>query len=110
MASTFEIKGRRQCTRCLWWVHPSVLTCQPCGAADPIYSMLHKFKPVINKPKPTKMWAIQGTWGDDKRFVYVGTHVTRRSMIAEHIRDTGKTWPQCLMSGDRAVRVLVTVL
>lgn len=51
------------------------------------------------------MWAIVGTHG-----LYIGTQLTRKDMIAEHVRLKNKCWAQCRKDGDRAVKVLVTIL
>lgn len=37
-------KDHKQCCRCRFWIHPDMVDCQPCIAANPMYSMLHTYK------------------------------------------------------------------
>lgn len=52
------------------------------------------------------MWAI--AYRDHG--LYSGMWFTRKDAIREHIRDKGKSWRECKRSGDRAVKVNVTII
>jgi hypothetical protein len=54
------------------------------------------------KIKKETMWAIYGPYG-----LYCGTHLLRRTAIAEHVRMKGKSWKQCRRDGDVAVKVVI---
>jgi len=47
-------------------------------------------------------WAIKGTYG-----IYVGWRLTRKEMIENHIKDTGRTWDYCRRKGDRAIKIII---
>jgi hypothetical protein len=55
------------------------------------------------------MWAVKGNF-DRKEFFYIGTHLTRKEMIKEHIGDKGREWKDCTAVGDKCVRVRITEL
>jgi len=63
---------------------------------------------MAKKAVSAEMWAIKGTWSNGREFLYTGTSLFRRGAIAEHTNALGKTWAQCQVSGDRAVKVRVT--
>lgn len=44
-------------------------------------------------------WVIVGKYG-----LYVGQCLTRKDMIAEHIKGRHKTWEECKKLGDRCVK------
>jgi hypothetical protein len=54
------------------------------------------------KPMTESMWVIVGYHG-----LYVGSWLLRRDAIAEHTAQKGKTWFQCEVDGDRAVKAVV---
>lgn len=41
--SLTKTKRRTKCLRCEFWIDKDMKSCQPCEAAKPIYSRLHKF-------------------------------------------------------------------
>jgi hypothetical protein len=55
------------------------------------------------------LWAVKGNF-DRKEFFYIGTHLTRKEMIKEHIGDKGREWKDCTAVGDKCVRVRITEL
>ena len=52
-----------------------------------------------------KMWGVVGEQG---KYLYTGTWLTRKKAVIAHCWDIGKSWEYCYNKGDRAVHITVT--